>query len=788
MKKIFTLFLLVSIVSLNEIYAWGWAVRDTGRQPSENPAYFLGDYVYFSWDFNADSWGASYKKAGIGTSNNSSGINWQDVSWVDEAGDGFGGNEGVKSSTVIVNSTGTWYYSLWIGWGASIGDNGHWYSGNSTWNDGSASFTSSSFTVSSLNNPSSQTATTAGSTSVNLSWSKDAQSHNVMIVRKKSTQSWTEPTQGSSYSVGASIGSGVVVYNGSGTSTTSGSLSSSTSYDYKFYSENNSYYSAGVTANATTSTAASDYFRSNGTGNWSVNTSWQSSNNATDWVSASVSPTSSATSVTIQNGHTVAVAANQTAGALTINSGGVLEVNAGIQLSLNSTFSNSGTLTLKSDATGAVATITTPASISGSGATYNVEQYLTTGRNWYVSSPVSGATTAVLNASVAKPVYTYNEPTGTSAPWTTISNTTTGLTILKGYITNQASSGVVTFTGGNLNSGTKDIPLTRTSGQTKEGFNLVGNPFPAHLNWTESLANSANASSTIWYRTKPASYAFHTYNATSGIGSPISATGKVPPMQAFWVRVNAGGGTLTVNNTSNCTHETSNPLKVPSLSQPILRMQVSNGINADEAIIYFNSNATDGLDDYDSEKMFNNSASIPEIYTTAGSENLVINGMSAYTYNTSVALGFNAGESNTYTISASQLANFDADTRIVLVDNLRSVQTDLSAGESYTFTSDATSSTTRFTVLFKSKTGTTEVENTNINHKVYTSGDKIRLDIYQTIDENASVTVYNCIGQSIYTQKINSNKIELNKSFKSGVYFVYLQNVNLKSTEKVIVK
>ena len=73
-----------------------------------------------------------------------------------------------------------------------------------------------------------------------------------MIVRKKSTDSWTEPTQGAAYAVNDAIGAGVVVQNGVGTSLNNTGLDAGTTYDYKFYSENYSYYSLGVTASATT--------------------------------------------------------------------------------------------------------------------------------------------------------------------------------------------------------------------------------------------------------------------------------------------------------------------------------------------------------------------------------------------------------------------------------------------------------------------------------------------------------------------------------------------------------
>ena len=73
------------------------------------------------------------------------------------------------------------------------------------------------FTVSALSNPTSPSATSASTSQINLTWSK-WNDKNVMILRKKSNESWTEPTQDTNYEVNATIGSAVVVYNGDGTS------------------------------------------------------------------------------------------------------------------------------------------------------------------------------------------------------------------------------------------------------------------------------------------------------------------------------------------------------------------------------------------------------------------------------------------------------------------------------------------------------------------------------------------------------------------------------------------
>jgi hypothetical protein len=204
-------------------------------------------------------------------------------------------------------------------------------------------------TIAALNNPTVTTPFTTTSSSVSLAWSKNTQNHNVMIVRKLSSATWTEPTQGTAYAIGASIGSGTVIYNSNGTSYSNTELSSSTAYDYKFYSVNNNYYSSGVVASTKTSTAATDYFRSKTTGNWNSTDTWESSSDNTNWVQSTLVPSSSPTTVTILNGHIVSIDVNVIVNSLILNSGSTLTINAGKQLTVNSTLSNSGTLNLLSE-------------------------------------------------------------------------------------------------------------------------------------------------------------------------------------------------------------------------------------------------------------------------------------------------------------------------------------------------------------------------------------------------------------------------------------------------------
>ena len=503
-------------------------------------------------------------------------------------------------------------------------------------------------------------------------------------------------------------------------------------------------------------------------------------------------PTASAASVSILNGHTISIDNNLVLSNLTLNAGSTLNVNSNIHLTVSTTLVNNGTLNLASDATG-TATILTPSTISGSGSS-NVQQYLTSGRNWYVSSPVSGATSASLNAS-GSVVYWYNEALAT---WPQISNNTTDLDIMKGYVVNPATSGALTFNG-SLNSGTKSITIYRTAGQTKEGFNLLGNPYPSYLDWSQ--VSRGNAMSTLWYRTKNAesAYVFDTYNALGGMATSLGVkaiTNMVPPMQAFWVRVADGQSqaTISVSNAQRGhSDQGTNGFKLKSeinASLAVLRMEVSNGLNSDQALIYSNPNALNSFDDYDSPKMFNNSVAIAEIFTVAGVENLAINGLNSIPYDTELSLGFSTSTAGTFSLRASQFSNFTTGTQVILKDYAdvnNPVVSDLSDGSAYSFSSGITTNNTgRFTLVFRAPSLTTGI-NSGSRDKLWITTKGSNLILNGTPGNGTILEVFNAIGQKIISKKLNPTSTLSAVELQAGVYMVRVNQNGQKMTQKIIV-
>jgi hypothetical protein len=508
--------------------------------------------------------------------------------------------------------------------------------------------------------------------------------------------------------------------------------------------------------------------------------------NSSGNLSALTSANTTNEEVVVNSGSELIVDVNSIVKSITVNPGAKLTLVTGNTLT-------AGTVALQSDATG-TGTFVDNGTATITSAT--VQQYLTSGRNWYVSSPVTNASVSSLSSATS--VLRYDEPT---AQFVTIGSGT--LTPAVGFISSSTSStGAVNFSGV-LNDGAITINPTRTYGVTKAGFNLVGNPYPSYLNWNQ-VALSTNVSTTMWYRSKNSgntAYVFDTYNSVGQVGTSnngYAVTGDIPPMQAFWVRVNAPvlahdtTGTITFNNAMR-THKGTTDLlmRAPAGNnsvQQIIRLQVSNGTNSDETIILFNPNATNGLDNYDSYKMMNNNVALPEIYTQIGSDKMVINGMASMDSVAEIPLGFTTCQSNTFTLRATQLNNVDG-INVILKDNQTNSEANLSDGAALTFASDVTSTLSRFSLLFRSSSVTTSVSKLdNAIVRVFADNGKIHFNSNQKPVVGDMLLIFNAIGQKQICMPLTQSSIVLDKTFVPGIYVAVYQLNGIGYSVRLAVK
>ena len=413
--------------------------------------------------------------------------------------------------------------------------------------------------------------------------------------------------------------------------------------------------------------------------------------------------------------------ATTVSGILGISNGATLNVPYNGKVTLAGNTINDGTLVLKSSSNG-TATLLTSGTFSGTG-TNIVEQYLTgtgagtpNGRFWYIASPVESANSSVFDAAGDNKLWSYSELTQS---YTEITDNTSVLNNGKGYVARLGSTGTMLFSG-TLATGDKTINLTRTgTTHEKRGYDLVGNPYPSFLNWDS--VTKTNVNSSIWYRTQNNSgtMVFDTYNAKSGIGT-INNGNKainafIPPMQAFWVLVDEDGnsGTLEFDNSMR-SHQSNNNLKQNSV-QDVLRLQIANGKNTDEAILVFNNNAINTFDAYDSQKMFASNSELPQVFTYADTIPVTINGMTTLYAETSIPVGISIPKAATYSISLTLQEGFENEP-IFLEDKLLQKSIDISKS-TYEFQSDtALKNNDRFVLHLKAETTpTTGVKTVNDN-------------------------------------------------------------------------
>lgn len=237
--------------------------RNTNGGAPEAPAeVFLGDA---GLTFGCDTWGTLDE-------------NWGRMRMWMDGPDGWGSSvtewteyTDAEHKTVqsgIFSRTGTWNYGFQVDYGSPYGEDFWVGAGSSDWTDLVPwQIAPMTMTVQPIEDPIDVSATWASSGDGNdrgvaMDWSANNRGDGVMIVRKRAEDAWTEPTQGHFYDqhYNATIGAGIVIKSASDPApfVDQDGLEAGVSYDYKFYSVNESsmgmfqwpeagaYYSPGV--------------------------------------------------------------------------------------------------------------------------------------------------------------------------------------------------------------------------------------------------------------------------------------------------------------------------------------------------------------------------------------------------------------------------------------------------------------------------------------------------------------------------------------------------------------
>jgi hypothetical protein len=368
---------------------------------------------------------------------------------------------------------------------------------------------------------------------------------------------------------------------------------------------------------------------------------------------------------------------------------------------------------------------------------------------------------------------------------------------------------------GNLTQGLQNQSCFRFSGGANAGFNLLSNPFPSPISWTDVLAASGgtvNGSGNLLS-------AIYVYNAdlgvttsfVPGVGSSHAngITDVLPAGQGFYVEVDPDlfGVTVVFPESAKRSFNTgANPLlKGASSKGPgqFFRLYVQGGNNdVDETAFFIHPQASTAFEyDKDAKKMFATPGypGYPGPYTayTSISSRLnnvdySINSFPIGTNSVSIPILVKAMTTGNYTISAKDFENYSS--CLFLKDNLTGVYTDLMKTSYVCMIADTTQSP-RFELLLCQQQGANPnglVESVRSQYvNAFGSTDGVHVDTRFETRTNATISVYNLLGQKLTEDKIidgTETHTVLNVQAPNQVLIVNVKTADNMYSKKVITR
>jgi len=390
---------------------------------------------------------------------------------------------------------------------------------------------------------------------------------------------------------------------------------------------------------------------------------------------------------------------------------------------------------------------------------------------WHLfGSPFKKNTGAMLaNITGTTQMMPYTNGTG----WGT--TTTSPLTLFVptvGYAIKPSATITASFTGNLYYSA---IPADFTTSLIYNGtsatqsWNLIANPYTSSIDF--NLLGKTNLSSTLYYwdnAYKPnvtpiasASY-MRTYNSCNGVGVPAGTLSYIAPLQGFFVKAVYTSPKLAFIPSAR-VHKPITYYKDASNTEILVRLKTETEEGTDELVICKNENSKLDFEQFDSEKLFNDSP--VEIYSqSASGENLVINTINV-TANNIIPLGIrgNAGKKVKITAFALETAE-----QVYLEDRFKGKLINLTENTAYEFELPNENLIGRFFIRFNN----TNAALTTSDVKVFENNNELNI-IAQTGEDLQTVEVYSLTGACVFkAEGGNSNVFNTKLQLAPAVYMV----------------
>lgn len=417
------------------------------------------------------------------------------------------------------------------------------------------------------------------------------------------------------------------------------------------------------------------------------------------------------------------------------------------------------------------------------------------------SSPVEGQTLKNFSPfTLPSRFYTYVE----SSDYYAVEDWNNSFVPIKGYAirapnnystTNRTEDWI--FAGIPFN-GIKTINISKNG----NGFNMIGNPYPSNINFSDFYNLNSSIIDPIAYfwtntntnvTSQGASYSGNNYatrnltGGTAATNSTIVPTDEIVVGQGFIIKkTNLGNANIIFNNSMRTSSKgTFFNARTASTNNKIWLKLTTPAKNFNTSLIGYVKGATNGLDrGYDSEQIAKSS---DKFYSVIDNKNLVIQGRNnSFTNNDIVTLGATFFEKGNYEISISQVEGiFNGSQAIYLRDKTLNKTINLSQ-ENYQFYADAGDVKNRFEIVYKPD-ATLATSNIVKNEEIsiYESDGKIFLE--NKSEKFKKIEIFDAAGKLIYTFTPNTNLFSIEKSDLNKGLFIFNTSSNSKTTSKKFV-
>jgi len=234
---------------------------------------------------------------------------------------------------------------------------------------------------------------------------------------------------------------------------------------------------------------------------------------------------------------------------------------------------------------------------------------------------------------------------------------------------------------GPVYTGVQSLPLDytpSTGGFENDGWNLIGNPYPAPIDFSSSAVSVSGAEEKYWIY-DPQNGTTYCWDRGSGVGSAPAITGLISSSQAFWMHATTGGASLNLSENSK-SDSGDDIFRAPASSLPAslrIRLADQNDQFRDYLTLLHDPNASDSLDSGDALKLYNSHPSAPNLAAlTADQKAVCINASPLFGGAAEIPLEVTSQQSDLYTFSLQDSATM-ADFCIILEDRQLGIFTEL---------------------------------------------------------------------------------------------------------------